>query len=64
MYWAHLRISLVNFVGDFFFFFLLDIAVLVDYFQVVRMFLVGWLIGFYGISTFVGDLTPNPFLCK
>ncbi len=24
---------------------------------------VGWLIGFYGISTFVGYLTPNPFLC-
>ena len=24
---------------------------------------VGWL-GFYGISTFVGYLTPNPFLCK
>ena len=26
--------------------------------------LVGWLSGFYGISTFVGYLTPNPFLCK
>ena len=25
---------------------------------------VGWLFGFYGISTFVGYLTPNPFLCK
>ena len=24
----------------------------------------GWLVGFYGISTFVGYLTPNPFLCK
>ena len=24
---------------------------------------VGWF-GFYGISTFVGYLTPNPFLCK
>ena len=23
-----------------------------------------WLVGFYGISTFVGYLTPNPFLCK
>ena len=23
-----------------------------------------WCVGFYGISTFVGDLTPNPFLCK
>ncbi len=26
--------------------------------------LVGWLVVFYGISTFVGYLTPNPFLCK
>ena len=26
--------------------------------------LIGWLVGFYGISTFVGYLTPNPFLCK
>ena len=25
---------------------------------------VGWLVGFYGISTFEGYLTPNPFLCK
>ena len=23
-----------------------------------------WFGGFYGISTFVGYLTPNPFLCK
>ena len=23
-----------------------------------------WLVGFYGISTFEGYLTPNPFLCK
>ena len=23
-----------------------------------------FLVGFYGISTFVGYLTPNPFLCK
>ena len=22
-----------------------------------------WLVGFYGISTFVGYLMPNPFLC-
>ena len=22
---------------------------------------IGWLVGFYGISTFVGYLTPNPF---
>ena len=26
--------------------------------------LLGWLFGFYGISTFVGYLTPNPFLYK
>ena len=26
-------------------------------------YIVGWL-GFYGISTFVGHLTPNQFLCK
>ena len=26
--------------------------------------LVGWFIGFYGISTFVGYLMPNPFLSK
>ena len=26
--------------------------------------LVGWLFGFYGISTFVGYLMPNPFICK
>ena len=25
---------------------------------------VGGLVGFYGISTFVGYLTPNPLLCK
>ena len=25
---------------------------------------VGWLVGFYGILTFVGYLMPNPFLCK
>ena len=23
-----------------------------------------WFVGFYGISTFVAYLTPNPFLCK
>ena len=27
-------------------------------------FMVGWLVEFYGISTFVGYLMPNPFLCK
>ena len=28
------------------------------------IFLIGWLFGFYGISTFVGYLLPNPFLYK
>ena len=26
--------------------------------------IIGWLFGFDGISTFVGYLTPNPFLYK
>ena len=26
--------------------------------------MVGWLVGFYGISIFVGYLTPNPFSYK
>ena len=29
-----------------------------------RWFGLVWFGGFYGISTFVGHLTPNPFLCK
>ena len=29
-----------------------------------EMLVVGWFVGFYGISTFVDYLTPNPFLCK
>ena len=28
-----------------------------------EVFLV-WFVGFYGLSTLVGYLTPNPFLCK
>ena len=24
----------------------------------------GWFVGFYDMATFVGYLTPNPFLCK
>ena len=32
------------------------------YFKLFRCF--GWFGGFYGISTFVGYLTPNPFLCE
>ena len=31
--------------------------------EIVNIGLV-WFVGFYGISTFVGYLTPNPFLCK
>ena len=30
----------------------------------ILAWLVGWLVEFYGISTFVGYLTPNPLLCK
>ena len=26
--------------------------------------MVGWLVWFYGISTYFGYLTPSPFLCK
>ena len=34
-----------------------------DFISMYTLF--GWLIGwFYGISTFVSYLTPNPFLCK
>ena len=29
-----------------------------------RNYLFVCFVGFYGISTFIGDLTPNPFLCK
>ena len=29
-----------------------------------NIIIVGWLGGFYGISTFVGYLTPNPFFVK
>ena len=28
------------------------------------MYIVGWLVGFYGISTFVGYLMQNPLLYK
>ena len=38
-------------------------TLLILYHFCYSFFLVGWL-GFYGISTFVGYLTPNPFLCK
>ena len=30
----------------------------------VTIFGLVWFVWFYGISTFVGYLTPNPFLCK
>ena len=43
----------------------LAIGVLPNYMFIShRVKLVGWLVGFYGISTFVGYLTPNTFLCK
>ena len=30
----------------------------------ITYYVMVWFVGFYGISTFVGYLTPNPFLCK
>ena len=33
----------------------------IRYHSFTRPLLVGWLFGFYGISTFVGYLMPNPF---
>ena len=33
-------------------------------FSISYLFGLVWFVGFYGISTFVGYLTPNPFLCK
>ena len=38
---------------EFFFFFFLSL--------IIALF-IGWLVGFHGISTFVGYLMPNPFL--
>ena len=35
-----------------------------DKWQELVGWLVGWVFGFYGISTFVGYLMPNPFLQK
>ena len=32
--------------------------------KLIYYWLVGWLFRFYGISTFLGYLTPNPLLCK
>ena len=43
------------------------ILVISDISQWQITFVVGWLVGwlvFYGISTFVGYLMPNLFLCK
>ena len=38
------------------------IAVHVEYFNLISkaIKLVGWLVGFYGVSTLVGYLMPNP----
>ena len=33
-----------------------------EYFDIGYGWLVGWLVGFFGISTIVGYLTPNPIL--
>ena len=38
-------------------------AALAEWAETIHGWLVGWLFGFYGISTFVGYLTPKPFLC-
>ena len=51
VYWALLHMSLSNYVSVFFFW--LDIAVLVDYFQAVRMFLV--------FSYFIEFRSPSSF---
>ena len=40
------------------------VKTLVQYCLIYLWFLLSWLVGFYGISTFVGYLTPNPLLCK
>ena len=45
-------------------FFLWGSCVFFLFFVNVLQWLVGWLVGFYGISTFVGYLMPNPFLYK
>ena len=38
--------------------------VMSDIFIYLKILGLVWFGGFYGISTFVGYLTPNPFLCK
>ena len=43
---------------------ILDVRTLVYLDICLTTTLVWWFVGFYGISTFVGYLTPNPFLCK
>ena len=32
--------------------------------KVTKILIDGWFVVFYGISTFVGYLTPNPLLCE
>ena len=66
--WFLVFIILINFSLFFSFFnnFLLSFAKISEMIfiaQNIRL-LVGWLFGFYGISTFVGYLMPNPFLYK
>ena len=36
-------------------------GILSDFISISQMEYTGWLVGFYGISTFAGYLTPNPF---
>ena len=40
---------------------LLSLFICQTYFEIIDLV---WFVGFYGISTFVGYLMPNPFSCK
>ena len=37
-----------------------DMSTLIGLFNIIYVY-IGWLVGFYGISTFGGYLMPNPF---
>ena len=57
MFAYHLKNLVNNFLGN---------TWAKNYIEIVQKLLDGlvWFVGFYGISTFVGYLTPNPFLYK
>ena len=42
----------------------MDTYTFIDIFKVLYAKKLGGLVGSYGISNFVGYLTPNPFLCN